>query len=90
MHPFQCEECRAIYQELREAHRAAARDGSALQNTPREIAGWIQQLNEEKCAQIRETSSLWKTWRRMRGHLSRTGHTLSVLPLPPGALSNPN
>jgi hypothetical protein len=39
---------------------------------------------------MRKTSPLWKTWRRLQEHRNLTGHTLSVLPIPQNALTNPN
>jgi len=59
-------------------------------NARQAIAEWVRQLDEEELARIRETSSLWKTWRRLQEHRNLTGHMLSVLPLPPHAISNPN
>lgn len=90
MDSFSCDECRAIYWELREALRAATEVQSDRNNTPREIADWVEGLNEDDCARMRETSDLWKTWRRLQEHRSLTGHWLSLLPLPPNAISNPN
>lgn len=90
MDSFSCDECRAIYWELGEAYRAVAGGPPDRNNAPQQIGDWVRQLNEGDCAWMRETSSLWKTWRRLREHRSRTGHTLSVLPLPPNAISNPN
>jgi uncharacterized protein YhaN len=90
MDAFKCDECRAIYQDLREAYRAATQDTRDRHETSQQIANWVQELSEEECARIRETSSVWKTWRRWQEHRSLTGHALSVLPIPPNALSNPN
>jgi hypothetical protein len=87
---FSCDECRAIYWKLREAYRAAT-DGIADRNdTVHKIEDWVLQLNAEGCSRTRETSSLGKIWRRMQKHWSMTGQTLSVLPLPPNAISNPD
>jgi len=86
---FECAECRAIYEELREAYRAVAQ-GTDEQNAPRDLANWVQQINEEECARMRETSDLWNLWRRLQRHRTLTGHMLSELPVPPNALSNPN
>jgi hypothetical protein len=55
-----------------------------------QLVEWIRSLDEEECDRIRETSSLWKAWRRLQEHRRLTGHVLSVLPLPPNAISNPN
>jgi hypothetical protein len=87
MDSFKCDECRAIYQELKEAHYAATQDTPDL---PQQIADWVEHLNEEECPRMRETSDLWKTWRRLQEHRNLTGHTLSMLPVPPNVLSNPN
>jgi hypothetical protein len=91
---FSCDECRAIYRELRDSYRAATEgtpDPHAdPHNAPQQIADWLQELNEQACAEMRERSSLWKTWRRLQQHRNLTGHTLSVLPIPPNMLSNPN
>jgi hypothetical protein len=86
MDSFACEECRAIYRELKDAHEAA-RVNRADQN-PRDLVAWLEQLDEAECARMRDTSHLWKTWRRLQEHGARTGHSLSVLPLPPGVISN--
>jgi hypothetical protein len=89
MDAFSCAECRAIYLELREAL-------SIFQGTPEvdidpaRLGEWVRGLDEEECTRIRETSNLWKAWRRLQEHRTVTGHVLSVLPLPPNAISNPN
>ena len=57
---------------------------------PPQLSEWIRGLDEEECARMRESSSLWKAWRRLQEHRKLTGHVLSVLPLPPNAISNPN
>jgi hypothetical protein len=90
MDPFSCDECRAIHRELRDAYLAAT--GSVVDRTsvPQQIADWVQQLNEEDCARMRETSSLWAAWRRLQEHRTLTGHYLSRLPVAPDAISNPN
>jgi hypothetical protein len=80
-----CDECRAIYSELREALRTA-RNSAPTQS----LVDWLQSADEEEWARLRESSPLWKTYRRLREHRARTGHMLSVLPIPPEALSNPN
>jgi len=84
------EECKAIYRELRNASEAARRNQPRQNATPHQLAEWLQQLNEEDCAQMRVTSSLWKPWRRMMAHRTLTGHRVSVLAPPPNAMSNPN
>jgi hypothetical protein len=58
-------------------------------SSPHQLADWLEHLNEEDCARMRATSSLWKTWRRLMEHRTLTGHSLSLLSLPPNAI-NPN
>ena len=89
MDTLSCEECRAIYRELRDAAEEARMNPDQTA-TPHELADWLQQLNEDDCAQMRATSSLWKPWRRLMEHRTLTGHSVSVLALPPNAISNPN
>jgi hypothetical protein len=89
MDSFACEECRAIYLEFREASRAASLRLAGDPSTPQGLAAWIQELNEEDCARMRESSNLWKAWRRLREHWTLTGHSPSLLPVP-GALFHPN
>jgi len=45
--------------------------------TPQDLIAWLQELDEDDCARMRETSSLWKTWRRLREHRTLTGHSPS-------------
>jgi hypothetical protein len=73
-----------------EAHQAATQNLTAQRESHRQIAEWVMQLNAEDCTAMRQTSALWKTWRRMQEHRSVTGHAFSMLPIPPNALSNPN
>ena len=87
MDSFSCDECRAIYFELREACRAM---GNAPGASSQQISEWVQRLNEEECARLRESSGLWKAWRRLQAHRSLTGHTQPVLPLPARAMTNLN
>ena len=87
MSAFECGECEAIYRELREgASERRATRGAA----PEELIVWLGQLNEEECSQMRDSSRPWKTRRRLRKHRNLTGHSVSLLALPPGAISNPN
>jgi hypothetical protein len=83
---FSCDECRAIYRELRDALARRAGQNS----TPQKIAAWVQRLDEDECARLRGSSDLWKAWRRLQEHRVLTGHWQPVLTLPPDALSNPN
>jgi hypothetical protein len=80
---FACDECRAIYRELRQASRPLP---FALALAPQQIGDWLRQIDDELAAQMRETSLLWKTWRRLQEHRALTGHSLSVSPFRP----NPN
>ena len=89
MDALSCTECRAIYLELQEALSVFA-GTPEVGIDPAQLGEWIRSLNDEECARIRETSSLWKAWSRLQEHRTRTGHILSVLPLPPNAISNPN
>lgn len=89
MDSSQCAECRAIYQALQDAYRAAIRDGGQREHAE-ELSGWVQQLDRDECARIRESSEIWEAWRRLQRHRTLTGHTLPVVSIPAGALSNPN
>ena len=87
MDGFACEECRAIYRDLR-ANARAAREQVAQR--PGGLAAWLEQLSEEDCARLRESAGLWKAWRRLQEHRALTGHSLSQLAIPPGAIVNAN
>jgi hypothetical protein len=86
-----CPECVAIQQEFRKAAREMQ-----VRHFPGDLIvfrllRYLQSLDAEECARMREKSALWKTWRRREEHRIRTGHAVSLLPpLPPGALVNPN
>src|SRR5215472_6217680 len=73
-----CPECCAIYLELREAL-------SMFANTPgagidrAQLGEWIRSLDGEEYARIRETSSLWKAWRRLQEHRRLTGHVFPCI-----------
>jgi hypothetical protein len=88
MERFPCAECRAIFRDLWEAHRAA--NGAGPDQPPPELEEWIAQLNLYDCAGIRATSNLWKAWRRLQAHRTLTGHNVSVLPIPPDGFSSSN
>ena len=90
MDPSSCAECRAIYRELQEALAAVKVRLADRSTTPDDLAAWVQELEEEECARMRDASSLWKTWRRWREHRTLTGHWLSPLPVPPHGMANPN
>src|SRR5438309_524884 len=81
-----CEECKAIYRELQEAAEEARNNQSDQNATPHQLADCLQQLNEDDCAQMRATSSLWKPWRRLMEQRTLTGHSVSVLAVPPTAI----
>ena len=85
---FDCDECRAIYLEFRQVADAMRRTKNLITSSA-DLVEWLNRLNEEEFAQIRETSPLWKTWRRFQEHKTLTGHSVSVL-LPPDAAPNPN
>jgi hypothetical protein len=85
-----CDECWAIYRELRDAFRVLSERSSDQNTAPQQLAAWLEQLDQEECARMRETSAIWKTWRRLQEHRAVTGHPLSLLPVPPNAISNPN
>jgi uncharacterized protein YhaN len=89
MAPSSCSECRAIHQEFQEALAAAKVRLSDRSAAPDHLAAWIQGLDEE-CARMRETSSVWATWRRLQEHRALTGHWLSPLPVPPNSMSSKN
>ena len=82
-----CAECEAIRREFREALIAANEHG--LPASSGSLTEWLRDLDDAECARMRETSDLWKTWRRWREHRAVTGHTPS-LAAPPDAISNPN
>ena len=86
---FRCHECEAIYRDLLEA--ASARDETAPDRraTPNQVAGYLESLDEDDCARMREMSPLWKAWRRREEHRALTGHSVSLLPLQPGVIENP-
>jgi hypothetical protein len=90
MDSYACDECRAIHLELQEAFAAAKERLSDPKTTAQDLVAWVQQLTEDDCARMRETSSLWKTWRRLQAHRALTGHWLSLLPVLPNAIANPN
>jgi hypothetical protein len=80
----------AICRDLRDAAEVIRREQSGQDTGPRQLAAYLEQLDETECARVRVNSPLWKTWRRLMQHRTLTGHSLPVLPLPQGALSNPN
>jgi hypothetical protein len=69
MGPFACDECRAIYDEMRNAARP-----SQAAATAQPLADWIRDLDREECARLRQSSELWRAWRRFQAHRASTGH----------------
>jgi len=90
MDAFPCDECRAIHRELQEAFATVKERLSGPGTTPVDLVAWLQGLDEDECAQVRETSPLWRTWHRWQQHRALTGHYLSPLPVPPSTMGNPN
>ena len=60
--------------------------GSALE----QIAGYLESVDEEDCARMRETWQLWRARRRRERRHALTGHFVSILPLRPSVAANPN
>jgi hypothetical protein len=83
MNSVVCEECQAIYRELKDAVAAS----SYVDRSRIDLLEWLEQLDEAECTQMRDTSPLWKAWRRLQEHRVLTGHSPAVLVLPPSALS---
>jgi hypothetical protein len=75
MDPRSCAECLAIARDLREASRAGRPAESGL------LTAWVRSLDEEECTRMRESSPMWRTWRRREVHRALTGH---VVPLAVG------
>ena len=80
---FSCAECRAIHEELAEASRLL-RDYRLDGGFPTEqLVAWLESFEDEESTRIRETSPLWQAWRRREAHRVRSGHSVSLLSLPP-------
>jgi hypothetical protein len=90
MKPYSCPECRAIHQEFQEAFAAIKERMSGQGGMPDDLAGWIEQMDQDECARMRETSTVWKTWRRLQEHRALTGHHISLLPGPPDGIADLN
>jgi hypothetical protein len=60
------------------------------QSHERRTIDYLRELNDDDCARLRETSDLWKTWRRIQEHRTLTGHSPSLSGFPPDAITNPN
>jgi hypothetical protein len=69
-----CAECQAIYRELLEASRSVQGRPRDENRSPPALGTWLEQLKEEECARMRDTSKLWATWRRMHQYRALTGH----------------
>jgi hypothetical protein len=85
-----CAECQAICRELLEALRPVQEWMRDENTSPLALTAWLEQLNEEEFARMRNTSRIWATCRRLQEHRALTGHYLSVLSLPPQAILNSN
>ena len=46
---------------------------------PQDLRAWLERLDEDECARLRETSAIWKAWRKAGEHQLRTGHSISVV-----------
>lgn len=90
MNAHSCQECQAIYRDVMRAVHQARENLFDQPASPQQLVTWLEQLNEDDCARLRETSSFWKTWRRLQEHRTLTGHSISLLGVPPNAISNPN
>jgi hypothetical protein len=84
------DECRANHLQIQDGFAAAKECLFDPRTTAQDLAVWVQQLTEDKCARMRETSSLWKTWHRLQEHRALTGHYVALLPVLPNAISNTN
>src|ERR1051326_7876535 len=74
---FACDECEAIYHQRQEAAVESRVNYASIRSTPpQDLADWLNQLDDEECARLREGSKLWKTWRRWRDHRTLTGHVV--------------
>ena len=73
---YHCDECAAIRRELREA--TAAERARALDDQ-QDLRAWLERLEDDECARLRETSRMWKAWRKALEHRFRTGHLVLAL-----------
>ncbi|HEY1340965.1 MAG TPA: hypothetical protein VGF59_25810 [Bryobacteraceae bacterium] len=91
MNAKSCPECCAILEEMRAASRAVKANHPGEDATPAELVAWLDKLDDEECARLRESSPFWRAWRRFMEHRTLTGHSPSFVgALPPGAITNPN
>lgn len=58
----------AIYRELRDAAEVVRQEQSGQDASPRQLAAYLEQLDETECARMRVNSPLWKRWRRLMHH----------------------
>jgi hypothetical protein len=70
---YRCDECSAIRRELDEAMEAERARSSG---EPRDLRAWLERLDLDECARLRETSVIWKAWRKAVEHQLRTGHSI--------------
>ena len=84
-----CPECDSIRLEFAEAWRSLRGRLSGRRPAPNQIAAWLEQLDETQCRETRETSSLWRVWRRQREHRILTGHYAPAV-IGPGNSANRN
>ncbi len=72
MNSISCEECRAIYRELRDTSAAASHDQPQEETSPQKLAAYLDQLNEDDCARmgsnVRLVEDLAKTGRAPDSH----------------------
>lgn len=90
MDSIECDECHAIRQEFQKDLIAAKLRLSDLNAAALDLATWVREIDEQKNAGIRDSSNLWKTWRRAQEHRVLTGHRVAMPVLPPKAMMNPN
>jgi hypothetical protein len=76
MKAYHCGECSAIRRELDEAMAA---ERARVGGEPQDLRAWLERLDEDECARLRETSDMWKAWRKAVEHQLRTGHSISVI-----------
>jgi hypothetical protein len=73
-----CEECVMLRQQLDQA--IAAENALVRPAEGEDLAAWIDRLDAEHAGRVRETSAVWKAWRKLVDHRARTGHIISVIP----------
>jgi len=85
-----CEECRALLREFRDAARAGREVRFGREMSFEQLISYVQSLDEEEMARMRETSPLWALWRKREEHRTRTGHVVPLFPMPPNAIGSLN